>query len=286
MSWFKQLFNKEPKAPVIDLTKRFDLLGRVGRGTMSKVWRARDTNTGKTVAVKVLDKEKTKQFEARFAGLNKPTEGEVAVQLKHPNIVTTFEHGVTKDGEQVLVMEFIEGVGLSYLIDTQNETMQEHRVNLMVQLGDAIDYFHRSHWIHRDICPPNVLVDRSQRVKMIDFGLVVPDTPDFRRPGNRTGKANYMAPELMKRQKTDQRIDIFSYAVTCYEMYTKQLPWKPGETIEMMVRHLNQPPKDIRELVNDINPKIADAIMRGLAQSPDDRWKTVGDMVAAIRKAT
>src|SRR5207248_2642593 len=89
----------------VDVAKRFDLLGRTGQGSMSKVWRARDRSLGKVVCLKLLDKQKTANFEARFKGLNKPREGEICTALRHENIVRTFEHGTTTTGEPFLVME-------------------------------------------------------------------------------------------------------------------------------------------------------------------------------------
>lgn len=281
----KQLFKPRKKIVKTDITKRFDLVGRVGQGSMSKVWRARDTTSGKTVAVKVLDKVKTQKLEARFAGRNKPSEGEIAMQLRHPNIVKTLEHGMTMEGEPFLVMEFIEGVSLSYLVDVQNERMKKRRLSYIIQLGEAIEFFHQRNWIHRDICPRNVMVGDDDVVKLIDFGLVVPNTPLFQAPGNRTGTANYMAPELIKRQRTDQRLDIFSYAVTCYEMYTKRYPWDAGETLEMVMQHVNQPAMDIRKLVKDIDPQVADAIMKGLESQLSQRWQRMSEMLHEFREA-
>jgi serine/threonine protein kinase len=241
--------------------------------------------TGKIVALKVLDVAKTIRLEQRFIGLDRPNEGTVAVTLKHPHIVQTFEHGVSVKGEQFLVMEFVEGVGLGYLIDMQNELMREKRLELMIQLGEALEYFHKENWIHRDLCPRNVLVDRANQVKLIDFGLVVPNTADFQKPGNRTGAPNYMAPELIKRQKTDQRIDVFAYASTCFEMFTKRLPWDAAETLETVMQHINSPPEDIRELVDDIDEQVAETIMRGLERNPKDRWASVIRMLVQFRKA-
>lgn len=286
MDFLKKLFQRKPKIVKIDITKRFDLIGRVGQGSMSKVWRARDTQTGRTVALKVLDKEKTQRFEARFPPeLKKPSEGHIAMSLKHPNIVSTYEFGYSLEGEQFLVMEFVEGVGLSYLVDVQNETMQKHRLSYMIQLGEALQYFHTSNWIHRDICPRNIMVSPEQELKLIDFGLAVPNTTPFRAPGNRTGTANYMAPELIKRLKTDQRIDIFSYSVTCYEMFTRKYPWKAGETLEAAVQHINQPATDIRTMVPDIDEGVAEAIMKGLQTRPDDRWQRIEQMIEKFEEA-
>lgn len=285
MNFFKKLF--APKVVRTDIERRFELIGRVGQGSMSKVWRARDSKSGKVVALKVLDLEKTRKFEARFSKIKKPTEGEIAVTLKHPHIVRTSEYGTTLRDEQFLVMEFIEGVSLSFLVDVQNELLQQNRLKFMIELAEAIEYFHRSNWIHRDICPRNVLVDQAQSIKLIDFGLVVPNTPVFQQPGNRTGTANYMAPELIRRRKTDQRIDIFSYSVTCYEMWTKRLPWEGGggntQTIESLMQNMNNPPDSIVEFAPSIPAGVADAIMKGLETEPAQRWSTMGEMLSVLR---
>ena len=211
--------------------------------------------------------------------------GEIAVSLEHPHIVKTFEYGLTTNNEQFLVMEFIEGVSLSYLVEVQNEVMVKNRVQFMLELGSAIEYFHQRNWIHRDICPRNIVVDQNNSIKLIDFGLVVPNTPEYQAPGNRTGTAMYMAPELIKRQRTDQRIDIFAFAVTCFEMYAGELPWPGGETLEAVVQHINLPPKDLQKLVPGIRPMIADMIMKGLERDPNRRWQSIRQMLTPLREA-
>lgn len=285
--FLKNLFDKKPRVEKIDVARRFELLARVGQGSMSKVWRARDSMTGRMLAVKVLDKAKTERFEARFVGLKKPGEGEISISLQHRNIVKTIEHGITTGDEPYLVMEFVEGMALSYLVDVQNEQMREHCLSYVIQLGEGIDYLHRQNWIHRDLCPRNVMVDQDNVVKLIDFGLVVPNTPDFQKPGNRTGTANYMAPELIKRQRTDQRIDIFSFSVTAYEMFTKRLPWDvpAQETLDTVLQHINKPPTPISELAKQIDPRVADVIMKGLNSNPDARWQTMAELLNPLRKA-
>ncbi|QDU47415.1 Serine/threonine-protein kinase PK-1 [Symmachiella dynata] len=278
---------KRARLKKVNIDARFIKERKLGQGSMSEVWRAKDKLSGRVVALKILDLEKTARLEARFEGLAKPCEGEVAMKLRHPHIVRTLEHGITTNNEQYLVMEYVNGVSLTLPVALQNELMQSHRLTFIVQIGEGLDYFHKQGWIHRDLCPRNILVDRQNSIKLIDFGLVVPNTPPFRAPGNRTGTASYMAPELIKRMPTDQRIDVYSYAVTCYEMYTKQLPHgvDPTLTLDMIVQHINQAPIDIRELVPDIDDQVASTIMTGLAAKPEDRWDSVGAMLHRLRGA-
>lgn len=282
---FNKLFGRRSGHQTTDINKRFNLIGRVGQGSMSKVWKATDLTTGRLVALKVMDKEKTERYEARFQGLKKPSEGEVATSLHHPNIVRTTEFGWSREGEMFLVMEYVNGVGLSLLIDLQNEEMKRYRLRYMIQIGEAIQYFHQQNWIHRDLCPRNIMVAEDKNVKLIDFGLTVPNTAAFRKPGNRTGTASYMAPELIKRQATDHRLDIFSYSVTCFEMYARRFPWDAAMTIDAVMQHINKAPVDLLTLVPNVDRQVAATIMKGLVADPDQRWQNASEMVAEFREA-
>ena len=133
----KKLFRSRPKSklPTINVRKRFDLLNRTGQGSMSKVWRARDKSLGRTVCLKLLDKEKTAKFEARFLGLNKPQEGAICMGLRHKNIVQTLEFGITTEGEYYLVMELIDGMGLNYLVETHSDKLNGKRINYLAQIA-------------------------------------------------------------------------------------------------------------------------------------------------------
>lgn len=268
----------------LNVEKRYELICPMGRGTMSKVYRAKDRKSGKILALKILDKEVLTKYNARFRGMNKPSEGEIAVSLKHPNIVEAFEYGLTTNEEDYLTMEFLDGMDLSVYVETQNETMQELRLAWMIQLGDGLKHIHDQGWIHRDFCPKNVMVTSSKRIKLIDFGLMVPNTDPFKAPGNRTGTMLYMAPELMNRKPTDQRIDVFSYAVTCYEMWSKKTPWVLGDSLEATLEILTTPPKRLAKYNPEVPEKIEKIIMKGLRQDPEKRWQTVGQMTKAFRR--
>lgn len=244
----------------LDVKERFELLREAISGTMSKFYRARDRKTDKVVGLKILDPAKTAAFEARFKGLKKPTEGEIAIQFRHPAIVETYEHGLTTTGAQYLVMEFLEGAGLNSLLLSGNEQLNGRRLQHIRQVAEAVSEVHASGFIHRDICPRNlILTGDAATMKLTDFGLSVPAKRPFMQPGNRTGTPNYMAPELVRRYATDQRLDVFAFGVTAFEMCTNQLPWPRGSTGMAAMSH-NRAPTDIRQYRPQIHPQLAKAI--------------------------
>ncbi len=283
----KQLFAKKPKSAMkrVDMVKRFDLVNRTGQGSMSKVWKARDKTLGRTVCLKILDKVKTAKFEARFpGGAKKPPEGEICVGLRHKNIVRTLEYGISYKGDPFLVMELIDGDGLNLLVETRSPRLDGNRINYLAQLADALEYVHGLGYLHRDICPRNVMVDRENVVKLIDFGLTIPNKPEFCKPGNRTGTTDYLAPELIRRVTTDHRVDLFALGVTAYEMFTHGLPWEKATSQQTLFNHMNTPPRNPREL----NPKLDDAavafLLKGVARDPNERFQTAAEFREALQR--
>lgn len=261
----------------VNVAKRFDVQLRVAQGTMSKVCKAYDRQLGRTVCLKVLDKVKTSEFEKRFQGFKdkKPTEGKISEQLKHPNIVVTYEHGKTSAGEQYLVTEWIEGTALSTLIESKSPRLIGHRVEIAVQLCDAVAYLHGLKFLHRDLCPHNIIVTPDGVAKLIDFGLTVPYTPDYCQPGNRTGKQDYLAPEIMRRQPTDHRVDLFALGATLFELFAGSVPWERSTTGEdNFRRRLNTPPRNPCDLNPDLDDEIAAVLTKGIAIERGSRYPT------------
>jgi eukaryotic-like serine/threonine-protein kinase len=268
-----------------NIDKRFQMSGRTGQGSMSKVFRAYDSELGLNVCLKVLDKAKTKRFEDRFVGLKKPTEGEICMALRHENIVRTFEYGVSTKGEPYLVMEWVEGLGLNYLVETRAPQLQGNRINFLSQLCDAVQYMHDNKWLHRDLCTRNVMVEKEGVLKLIDFGLTVPYTPQFCAEGNRTGTPDILAPEIIKRKATDHRVDLFALGVTAFEVFTGVLPWERSvSSEETFLRRLNTQPK----VAKDVNPELEDALSailaRAIAREPADRFPTATAFKDALQR--
>ncbi len=266
-----------------NLRSRFEFLREAISGTMSKFYMARDRNTKEVVGLKILDPKKTAALEARFVGAKKPKEGEIAVTLVHPYIVTTIEHGISTDNEQFIVMEFLEGIGLNSLVVSRSPVLDGRRMKLLRQAAEALAAVHRAGYIHRDVCPRNFVVDRSnESLKMIDFGLTVPAVPPFTNPGNRTGTANYMAPEVVRRRATSPALDIFSFGVTAYELCAFELPWQRGTGVAAMT-HGTHKPNDIRDFCPNIDPQLERAIYACLQPRPDERPETMEAFLRMIK---
>lgn len=297
MGFFSKLFSKQTshgallkkkrkeKLPIVDVAKRFEMRGRTGQGSMSKVWHAYDNKLGRMICLKLLDKIKTAKFEERFTnqGLDKPSEGTICMSLRHPNCVATYEHGKTTQGEPYLVMEWIDGLGLNYLIETKSPQLTGNRVNYLKQLCDAVSYLHGQKYLHRDLCPRNVMVTKEGEVKLIDFGLTIPYTPDYCRPGNRTGTADYLAPEIIKRQTTDHRVDIFALGVTAFEIFTGLLPWERSlSSDETLRKHMNTPPRDPKDLRPDLDDDLCGILRKAIARDVGARFATAAAFKEAL----
>lgn len=267
----------------VNVAARFELLREAISGTMSTFYMARDRNNGQVVGLKVLDLKKTASLESRFVGVTKPKEGEIALAMTHPYVVKTFEHGLTTEGEQYLVMEFLDGPGLNSLIVARDHRLEGRRMTLIREAAEALAAVHRAGYIHRDICPRNFVVDKNcNSLKLIDFGLSVPATPPFMQPGNRTGTANYMAPEVVRRRPTSHRLDIFAFGVTAYELCAFELPWPRGAGLAAMA-HGSQEPTDIRTYCRKINPRLESAILACLQPSPSDRPASMDEFLKLIK---
>ncbi len=276
------------KSDKLDVDERFELLRSAISGTMSNFYMARERETKQVVGLKIAKQDKLELFEARFKGLNKPSEGQIATSLHHPRIVETTEFGTTTKNLPYCVMEYLDGPGLHELIHNHDRSLDGKRLNLIRQMAEALAYVHEQEFIHRDVCPRNFIARKDlSSLKLIDFGLTLPNTPDFTQPGNRTGTPNYMAPEIMRRKTTDQRLDIFSFGVSVYHLCSFELPWpKPpaAKAALAAIAHDTVEPRDIRQHVPNLHPTLADTVMSCLRPEPGQRPQKMADFLEAIQE--
>ena len=252
---------------------------------MSKFHVAQEIGTNKLFGIKFLDEEKTAYFNARFKGLNKPHEGEIALQIKHPRIVETYEYGLTTTGQQYIMMEYINGPGLDAAIRQRDESLFPNRLKLIREMAEAIQSVHDHGFIHRDVCPRNFICYQDYSwLKLIDFGLTVPNEAPYKTPGNRTGTPQYMAPEIVRRRATDERLDIFSFGVTVYRFLTFEHPWRSTDTTgKAALAHDTNEVTPIHEHRPDLNRKLATAIHKCMEVEPDKRMPSCKRFLSAIR---
>jgi eukaryotic-like serine/threonine-protein kinase len=274
-----------PKPRKANLARRFTIVAETGQGSMSKVYRAVDNENGRVICLKVQDLAKTTAAVARTGhAAGRLTEGEISVRITHPNVVRTYEYGVTNKGEHYLVMEFVEGLSLQFARETRKDMPLADRVDLLIQAAEGIAAVHAAGFIHHDIGPKNLLIDRNNVVKLIDFGLAVPNTPAFRRPGNRTGTLQYMAPELLRRESTDERLDIFSFGATAFEFLTEKLPYDATTSLAMMLQRINSDPLDIAKANPKLPEDLCGLLRKTLARRKDDRWPSMAKLAEALRE--
>ncbi|MDO4558277.1 MAG: serine/threonine-protein kinase [Planctomycetia bacterium] len=267
----------------LDLRERFEIERELGSGTMSRFFRVRDLQTSEVFGLKLLDVAKTASFEARFAGLNKPSEGEIAIRFDHPNLVRTYEYGMTTENTPWLLMEYLDGTGVNQLLQRKDPILERRGVKqaMIRQLAEGLAYIHQRQFLHRDLCSRNLILSPDGRtLKLIDFGLSIPMTPPFLKPGNRTGTVNYMAPELIRRQAIDVRVDVFAFGVTCYEIITGHLPWDSVSTAQnsqnasqhqAIMRRAAVHARPLAEVAPDTDAELARAIDWCLEPDRDHR---------------
>lgn len=284
MGFLEKLFGKKK----LDYQKKYLLQKAAISGTMSRFFQATDRETGQLVGLKIIDAHKMKQVDARirtaYGKVQKPSEGEIAASFNHPYIVKVYDYGLTTRNEPYIVMEYLEGTGLNNILLVRQNMLAGAYLHYIRQCAEALKEVHDKGYIHRDYCPRNLLfTGDGTALKLIDFGLTVPNRPPFTDPGNRTGTANYMAPELVRRKPTSTKLDIFSFGVTMYEMCCRHLPWPGGQGGLAAMGH-DTPAVPITTYFPNINPVLAKAIHKCIEPDVRDRCESMQDFLRLISR--
>lgn len=263
---------------------RYEIANELGRGAMGAVYKARDPQIGRTVAIKViltanLTEEELESYKKRFY-----REAQTAGQLSHPNIVTIYDVAEDDDGQPYLVMEFIEGTPLEKLLskgggqDAGSRLTLKESIEIGAQVADALDYAHRRGVIHRDIKPANILMSQEGKAKIADFGIAKVVGTHMTQAGLIVGTPAFMAPEQFVGGKVDGRSDLFSLGVMLYWMVTSQKPFA-GETItEIAFKVVHGVPSPARQVKPDLPASLEAILSRCLAKNADDRYPTAGEL--------
>jgi len=250
---------------------------------MSRVYRALDNETGRTICLKVQSREKNEAALNRTSQkVTRPLEGEIGLQIIHPHVVRSHDCGFSTRGEHFLVMEFIDGTSFQYIREARTARTAQ-RVEFLAQAAEGLAGVHAAGFIHHDINPRNFLVARDDQVKLIDFGLTIPNTEEFRRPGNRTGTIQYMAPELLRREPIDERIDIFAFGVLAFEFLTNRLPYDANNSTAIMLQRINSEPLDPAVVRPQLSEELCQILRQLTARRKEQRWAAMSTLAEALR---
>jgi serine/threonine protein kinase len=262
---------------------KFELIEELGIGSFATVFRARDTELERTVAIKV---PRAGQLAGRSDVDRFLREARSVAQLKHPGIVALYDIGQADDGTCYLIVEFIEGSTLADGLRRRRPGFRE-AAELIAAVADALDYAHRAGVIHRDIKPSNIMVDAAGKPHLMDFGLAkrAAEPVTMTEEGQVLGTPAYMPPEQARGEShhVDARGDIYGLGVVLYELLTGELPFRGNR--RMVIRQvLEDQPRPPRGL-NDKVPRDLETIcLKAMAKAPARRYATAGELADDLRR--
>jgi serine/threonine-protein kinase len=280
-----------PDDPLIGRTLQggYLILELVGIGGMGRVYRAEQTNLGRTVAVKIIHPHLVgeENAAARFI-----TEARAASRLNHPHSVGIIDFGKSPDGQLYLVMEFLRGRDLARVSYEEGPLPFRRIVDVTRQTLAALSEAHNESIIHRDLKPENIILEPVRSggdfVKVVDFGLakIRADTqqPSITSPGIVCGTPEYMSPEQARGDPLDARSDLYAVGVILYQLLTGRLPFEAESPTQVVLAHLTQPPRDPREVAPERqipSPMVA-LVLKALAKDPRDRYQDSDEFSAAL----
>jgi serine/threonine protein kinase len=248
----------------------YQIEGAVARSGMASIFRATDDRNNRTVAIKIPhpEMEADPVFYDRFR-----REQEIGEKLDHPGVMKVFPN---EDHSQVyMAMEWVDGRLLRQIMIEQKKFPPERAVKLALEIASALEYIHSHGVVHRDLKPENIMVDKDDRIKLIDFGIaanVGSRRLTFANFSQTMGTPDYISPEQVKGKRGDGRSDIYALGVMLYEMLTGKVPFTgPNAFIIMNDRLLNNPTPP-RELDPTISPQLQEIIYRAMEREPAKRY--------------
>ncbi len=257
----------------------------LGQGGMARVYRARQTNLERTVAIKILPPyyAADPDFVERFK-----LEAKALARLSHPHIVIIHDAG-EDDGRLYIIMEYISGGTLrDYMERPRMDRMQPREITRIIrEVASALTYAHHQGIIHRDVKPVNVLMDASRRAVLSDFGIskMMASSAAMTRSGAGVGTPEYMSPEQCRGGAVDARADIYALGVMLYEMLTGRTPFEADNYTALAHSHIYETPTPPSQLNPRISPAVQAVVMKALEKDPADRFQEATEMSIALDQA-
>ena len=263
---------------------RYQVEKELGKGAMGVVYQGRDPKISRVVAIKTMalsqefEADELEEAKARFF-----REAETAGRLNHPNIVTIYDAGEEHD-LCFIAMELLKGKDLVPYTKPESLLPIPRVVSITVRVADALGYAHRQNVVHRDIKPANIMYDiEGDSPKVTDFGIARVTDSSKTKTGMVLGTPSYMSPEQLSGKKVDGRSDLFSLAVSLYQMLSGHLPFVGDSMAQLMFKIANETPADIRTLNPAVPEGLAEVLMFAMAKEAEQRYQTGEELAAALR---
>jgi sugar lactone lactonase YvrE len=255
----------------------------VGRGGMGVVYRARELELDRVVAVKVIAPELLEDAAIRERFLR---EARTAAAIEHPNVIPVHAAG-ERDGVAFLVMRFIEGEDVRSLVRRGGPEPPARAADLTSQTAAGLDAIHRAGYVHRDVKPANVLVDRDGHVYVTDFGLAKQalTRAGATRSGQWVGTLDYVAPEQIRGGRVDARADVYALGGVLYFTLTGEVPFERESDEAKLWAQLSEPPPVPSQVRRGLPRELDRVVARAMAKDPDDRFPSAGDLGRAALAA-
>ena len=259
--------------------ERYEILQVLGEGGMAFVYKARDTQLERFVAIKTLKPNYVNQetFVDRFK-----REAKTAANLNHPNIVQIFDWGIEE--EPYFVMEYIEGDTLTSIISKNKTISLSDILFIGAQVSSGLHAAHQKGLVHRDIKPGNIMITPDGKVKVTDFGIVSlqNEESDITKTGSVLGTASYISPEQAQGKPVSIESDLYSLGTVLYELITGKAPFSGDSPISTATKHLTEKPEKLSTYRKDLPRGVENAILKLLEKATYDRFKSAEDLRATL----
>lgn len=262
------------------IADRYEVVGQIGTGGMSDVYKAKDHTLGRYVAIKVLKEEFSEDtnFVTKFR-----SEAQAAAGLEHPNIVNIYDVG-SENGIHYIVMEYVEGITLKTYIEKKGQLNYKETLSIAIQVSRGIQAAHAKHIIHRDIKPQNIIISTDGKVKVTDFGIARA-VSEHTIHSDVMGSVHYASPEQARNGYVSNRSDIYSLGIVMYEMVTGRVPFDGDSTVAVAIQHLQDEMVPPSTYAPNLPISLEKIIQKCTQKSPDRRYDSMESLLIDLRKA-